>query len=69
MNNILDLTQEFNQLFIASVICVLCERESIEIDLQDIEKYWRSEVSRLQYDIRSNDVGGGTITFSLKPKT
>jgi len=68
MNNVLDLTQEFNQLFIASVICVLCEQESIEIDLQDIEKYWQGEVSRLQYDMKVDIQGkSGTITFSLKP--
>ncbi|MCR4311507.1 MAG: hypothetical protein NUV54_03020, partial [Candidatus Taylorbacteria bacterium] len=63
MNNVLDLTKEFNQLFIASVICVLCERESIEIDLQDIEKYWLGGVSRLQYDMKADLQGkSGTIT-------
>lgn len=68
MNNILDLTNEYNQLFIASVIAVLCEASPITISIQDIRKYFMGDVQRLQYDMVS-DGKTGSITFSLKEKT
>ena len=68
MNNILDLSDEYNQRFIASVICVLCEKAPLTIELSDIEKYWSGEIKRLQYDMVSDvRMLKGTITFSLKP--
>jgi hypothetical protein len=67
-NNLLNLRDERNQLFIASVIAVLCEQAPITIRLKDIEKYWSREIQRLQYDMIL-DVDNGTITFNLKEKT
>ena len=66
INNLLDLSDENNQRFIASVICTLCP---ITVNLQDVEKFWSGEIERLQYDLKA-DVEGktGTITFSLKDK-
>lgn len=67
MNNLLDLSTEGNQRFIASVLCVLCERNPITLDLRDIEKYWNGEIGRLQYDlVADEDAKEGSITFSLK---
>ena len=67
MNNILDLSKEENQRFIASVICVLCEQSPITIDLRDIGRYWDGEIKNLQYDMATDLEGkSGSITFSLK---
>ena len=67
MNNLLDLSDDKNQLFIASVIAVLCENGPIKLNLKDIEKYWNGDIQRLQYDLFANtNVKEGTITFSLK---
>ena len=69
MNSILDLSSESNQLFVASVLAVLCESSPITISLQDIEKYWRGDIKRLQYDMVADAEGKtGSITFSLKDK-
>ena len=65
-NNFLDLSDKNNQLFIASILCTLCP---ITIDLQDIEKFWYGDVSRLHYDLKADTEGKtGTITFTLKDK-
>lgn len=64
-NNLLDLSDEKNQLFIACVVCVLCEQSPITINLDDIRKYWMGEIKNLQYDMAS-DGKSGSITFSLK---
>ena len=69
MNNLLDLSKEENQQFIASVIAVLCENSPITIRLEDIQPYWCGEIARLQYDmISDNDGKTGVVTFSLKDK-
>lgn len=67
MNNLLDLSDEGNQRFIGSVLCVLCKDSPLTLDLLDIEKFWNGDVIKLQYDLRA-DVEGktGTVTFSLK---
>lgn len=66
-NNLLDLSKELNQLFIASVIAVLCEQSPITLDLRDVERYWRGEIKRLRYDLVTQN-GSGSITFSLRDK-
>lgn len=67
MNNLLDLSKEENQRFIASVICVLCEQSPITIDLRDIERYWNGDIQNLQYDMAKDvETKLGSITFSLK---
>jgi hypothetical protein len=67
MNNILDMTNEYNQLFIASVIAVLCESSPITLELKDIERYWSGDIKRLQYDLVANEQEqSGHITFSLR---
>lgn len=69
MNNLLDLSIEENQRFLASVLCVLCESSPITLDLNDIKAYWDGEIGRLQYDLVANDdAKQGSITFSLKDK-
>lgn len=69
MNNILDSKNEHNFLFLASVIAVLCEASPITLNLKDVEKYWKGEIRRLQYDlVCDTNVQQGSITFSLKIK-
>lgn len=67
MNNLLDPKIENNFLFLASVIAVMCETSPITIDLKDIERYWKGDIARLQYDLVYWQ-GQGSITFSLKDK-
>ena len=69
MNNLLDSGAENNFLFLASVIAVLCETSPITLDLKDVERYWKGDIAKLQYDLVVNsDVRQGSITFSLKEK-
>lgn len=69
MNNLLDPNVEHNFLFLASVIAVLCETSPITVDLKDVERYWKGDIARLQYDLVANvNVTQGAITFSLKEK-
>ena len=62
--NLLDLSDERSQLFIASCLAVLCESYPIRISLKDVQKYWNGEIRRLQYDMIP-DINSGSITFSL----
>lgn len=49
MNNILDPNGDSNNfLFLASVIAVLCEDGPITLSLSDIERFWKSDIQRLQ---------------------
>lgn len=69
MNNLLDKNGENNFLFLASVIAVLCEQSPVTVNLKDIEKFWKGEIQRLQYDLIADvDTKNGIVIFSLKEK-
>lgn len=69
MKNLLDPNEEYNFLFLASALAVLCESSPITLDLRDIERFWSGDIKRFQYDMVSDPSGKtGSITFSLKEK-